>query len=203
MPMFPGVEACPDCRWSCDRTGEVRRGSAVGGAPADDRADPLWSNRFRSTRHHWISRAPRHSTMPTAICFGRLPRRVENELGITVSIGLFVQQVPCQIAPTSRSREAFRLSEKAEPSPPGRSRSRCSSAWQGHAGTARRRREIRTIGGVQRMGEADLGKRYGSMGLRSTGCAADDTRKVSPHGEARASAPKLRFDGDIADSRRA
>jgi DNA polymerase-4 len=59
---------------------------------------------------------------------------------------------------------------------------------------------LRTIGALQKMSEADLARRYGSMGLRLARLShARDTRVVEPHGEAKSVSAETTFDGDIAD----
>jgi DNA polymerase-4 len=51
------------------------------------------------------------------------------------------------------------------------------------------------------MDEAELGRKYGSMGLRLARLShARDTRTVEPRGEAKSVSAETTFDGDIADA---
>ncbi len=60
---------------------------------------------------------------------------------------------------------------------------------------------IRTIGALQRIDEADLARRYGTMGLRLARLArAQDSRTVEPRGEAKSVSAETTFGEDIADA---
>ncbi|HVZ14420.1 MAG TPA: DNA polymerase IV, partial [Bauldia sp.] len=60
---------------------------------------------------------------------------------------------------------------------------------------------IRTIGALQRMDEAELARRYGSMGLRLARLShARDTRHVEPRGEAKSVSAETTFGDDISDA---
>jgi DNA polymerase-4 len=59
---------------------------------------------------------------------------------------------------------------------------------------------IHTIGALQRLDEAELTRRYGSMGLRLARLShARDTRTVDPSGDAKSVSAETTFNEDIAD----
>jgi DNA polymerase-4 len=61
---------------------------------------------------------------------------------------------------------------------------------------------LRTIGSLQRLEETELGRRYGSMGLRLARLSrAQDSRTVEPRGEAKSVSAETTFGEDIADER--
>ena len=105
MPMFEARRLCPRRPW-CGRTWRNIRASA-----AQVRALMLrsrrWSSRSRSTRRLSILPAPSGCTVcrPPRRC--AICRRVESELGITVSIGLSCNKFLAKIA--FGSRQAARL----------------------------------------------------------------------------------------------
>jgi DNA polymerase-4 len=144
-----------------------------------------------------------HNASP-ALSLARLARRIEAEIGITVSIGLAPNKFLAKIASDLRKPRGFSVIGRAEalaflePRPVG-------TIWGvGKAMQARLAADgIRTVGALQRIPEADLVRRYGAMGLRLARLSrAEDIRKVDPRGEAKSVSAETTFDEDIADGRR-
>ncbi len=144
-----------------------------------------------------------HNASP-ALSLARLARRIEAEIGITVSIGLAPNKFLAKIASDLRKPRGFSVIGRAEavaflaPRPVG-------TIWGvGKAMQARLAADgIRTVGALQRIPEADLVRRYGTMGLRLARLSrAEDGRKVDPRGEAKSVSAETTFDEDIADKRR-
>ncbi len=200
MPMFQALKACPDAvvvRPNMEKYVAVGREVRRLMLELTPLVEPLSIDEAFMD----LSGTEKLHHAPPAISLGRLARRVENELGITVSIGLSFNKFLAKIASDLEKPRGFSVIGKAEALAFLAEKPVSLIFGVGKAMQARLAADgIRTIGALQRMGEADLGKRYGSMGLRLYRLArADDTRKVSPHGEAKSVSAETTFDGDIAD----
>jgi DNA polymerase-4 len=132
----------------------------------------------------------------------RLQQRIEAEVGITVSIGLSHNKFLAKIASDLEKPRGFSVIGAAEtiaflaPKPVG-------LIWGvGKVTQARLAADgIRTIGSLQRMDEADLMRRYGSMGQSLARLAMGrDSRSVEPNGEAKSVSAETTFDTDVADA---
>lgn len=148
-----------------------------------------------------LSGTERLHKAPPALALARLQRRIEGELGISASIGLSFNKFLAKVASDLEKPRGFSVIGEAEalsflaPKP-------VSLIWGvGSAMQARLAADgIRTVGALQKMEEAELGRRYGSMGLRLAQLAnARDTRRVNPRGEAKSVSAETTFTEDIAD----
>ncbi len=138
---------------------------------------------------------------PPALALARLQKRVEDELGITVSIGLSFNKFLAKIASDMAKPRGFSVIGKGEAEtflagkPVGLIWG-VGKTTQAHLAAD----GIRTIGALQRLDEADLVRRYGSMGLRLARLShARDTRAVEPRGEAKSVSAETTFGEDIGD----
>src|SRR5262249_28044251 len=129
----------------------------------------------------------------------RFAREVERELGITVSVGLSGNKFLAKIASDLDKPRGFAILDPSEaaaflsPRP-------ISFIWGvGKASAARLAREgLRTIGDLQRIGEADLARRYGPEGLRLGRLAfGRDVRAVDPVGERKSVSAETTFSHDL------
>ncbi|MEJ0013120.1 MAG: DNA polymerase IV [Bauldia sp.] len=139
---------------------------------------------------------------PPALALARLQTKIENEVGITVSIGLSFNKFLAKVASDLRKPRGFSIIGEKEATtfladkPVGLIWG-VGKTMQAHLAAD----GIRTIGALQRMDEAELGRRYGSMGLRLARLShARDARTVEPRGEAKSVSAETTFDGDIADA---
>ncbi len=139
---------------------------------------------------------------PPALSLARLQKRIEAEIGITVSIGLSFNKYLAKVASDLEKPRGFSVIGEAEavaflaPKP-------VSLIWGvGKAMQERLARDgVRTIGALQRIEEAELVRRYGSIGVRLSRLAhARDSRTVQPHGEAKSVSAETTFGEDIADA---
>ena len=139
---------------------------------------------------------------PPALSLARLQNRIEQEVGITVSIGLSFNKFLAKVASDLSKPRGFSVIGEAEAvsflasQPVG-------LIWGvGKTMQARLAADgIRTIGALQRMEERELARRYGSMGLRLARLShARDSRTVEPRGEAKSVSAETTFDGGIADA---
>ena len=138
---------------------------------------------------------------PPALALAKLQQRIETEIGITVSIGLAFNKFLAKIASDFEKPRGFSVIGEAEATTFLASKP-VGLIW-GVGKTMQERLAadgIRLIGTLQHMDEAELGRRYGTMGLRLARLAqGDDSRSVEPHGEAKSVSNETTFDSDIAD----
>ncbi len=141
-----------------------------------------------------------HRASP-AMTLARLQRRIENEIGITVSIGLSFNMFLAKVASDLGKPRGFSLIGEAEAVAFLADRPVGLIWGVGKTFAARLAADgIRTIGALQKIEEAELGRRYGSIGLRLARLArAKDTRTVEPRGEAKSVSAETTFGEDIAD----
>ena len=138
---------------------------------------------------------------PPALSLGRLVRRIDNEIGISVSIGLSFNKFLAKLASDFEKPRGFSVIGKGEAVSFLREKPVGLIWGVGKAMQARLAADgINTIGSLQRMEEADLGRRYGSIGLRLSQLSrAEDYRQINPRGEAKSISAETTFESDIAD----
>ena len=143
-------------------------------------------------------RLHRHSP---AVTLAALAKRIEAQLGITVSIGLSHNKFLAKFSSELDKPRGFAVVGHADamevlaPRPPtaifgvGKSFAAALAADG-----------IATLGQIQAMDETDLMKRYGNMGSHVWRLArGEDSRRVDPEGEARGMSAETTFNEDIAD----
>lgn len=137
---------------------------------------------------------------PPARVLARFAQRIEKEIGITVSVGLSYCKFLAKIASDLKKPRGFAVIGEAEalaflaPRP-------VTSIWGvGKAFAAQLEADgIRTIGQLQVMEEADLMRRYGTIGQRLYRLSrGQDERRVEPDEEARSISAETTFDEDIS-----
>ena len=142
-----------------------------------------------------------HKMYP-ALSLARLARRVEAEVGVTVSVGLSHNKFLAKLASDLDKPRGFSVIGKAETLSflAGRS---VGMIW----GVGKVMREqlakdgIVTMGQVQQMTLEDLSLRYGQMGAHIWHLARGlDDRKVEPDGAAKSISAETTFDNDISDA---
>jgi DNA polymerase-4 len=138
---------------------------------------------------------------PPALALARLQKRIEDAVGITVSIGLSFNKFLAKIASDLNKPRGFSVIGRSEAEtflagkPVGLIWG-VGKTTQAHLAAD----GIRTIGALQKMAEAELVRRYGSMGLRLARLShARDTRSVEPRGEAKSVSAETTFGEDVAD----
>ncbi|MCB1494890.1 MAG: DNA polymerase IV [Bauldia sp.] len=141
-----------------------------------------------------------HHATP-AQSLARLALRIEQELHITVSVGLSFNKFLAKIASDRNKPRGFSVIGRAEAVDFLRDQP-VSLIW-GVGAKTRQRLEadgIATIGTLQRMRESDLARRYGSIGLRLSRLAnAEDSRPVNPDGVAKSVSAETTLDTDVSD----
>jgi DNA polymerase IV len=140
-----------------------------------------------------------HGTSP-ARSLGRFAKRVEDNLGISVSIGLSANKFLAKIASDMDKPRGFAVLSAHEawaflaPKP-------VSFIWGiGKAAEAKLKRDgFHTVADLQHAEETELMRRYGSEGLRLSRLSRGlDVRRVTPEREAKTISAETTFDRDIA-----
>lgn len=203
MPMFKALKACPEAVVippNMEKYARVGREVRALMLELTPQVEPLSIDEAFLD----LSGTERLHRATPAVSLARLARRIEAEIGITVSIGLSFNKFLAKIASDLRKPRGFSVIGRNEavtflaPKPVG-------IIWDvGKAMQARLAADgIRTVGALQGLPEADLVKRYGSMGLRLARLSrAEDARKVDPRGAAKSISAETTFEDDIADPRR-
>jgi len=139
--------------------------------------------------------------MSPARALGRFARRVETEIGITVSIGLSANKFLAKIASDLDKPRGFAVLGKGEAvaflagKPVG-------FIWGvGKASAARLQRDgFNTVADLQRAEESDLMRRYGVEGRRLFRLSRGiDDRSVDPERETKSVSAETTFNDDISD----
>ena len=200
MPMFLALKACPDAviirpnfeKYSAAGR-EVRR--------LMEELTPLVEPISIDEAFMDLAGTEAAHKAPPALALATLEKRIENAVGITVSIGLSFNKFLAKIASDLNKPRGFSVIGEAEAvnflaaKPVG-------LIWGvGKAMQARLAADgLRTIGALQRLDAAELGRRYGSMGIRLARLSrAEDSRTVEPRREAKSVSAETTFGEDIAD----
>ena len=199
MPMFKALEACPDAVViKPDMEKYARVGRQVRTMMQD--LTPLVQPLSIDEAFLDLSGTELLHHEPPARVLARFARRVEAEVGISVSVGLSYCKFLAKIASDLKKPRGFAVIGEAEalsflaPRP-------VSAIWGvGKAFAAQLEADgIRTIGQLQTMEEGDLMRRYGTLGQRLYRLArGKDERRVEPDEEARSVSAETTFDDDVS-----
>lgn len=198
MPMFKALEACPEAvviKPNMEKYARVGRQVRAMMQELTPLVEPLSIDEAfldlsgTDLLHH----------DPPARVLARFARRVEAEVGITVSVGLSYCKFLAKIASDLKKPRGFAVIGEAEARTFLAPRSVTSIWGVGKAFAKQLEADgIRTIGQLQTMEEGDLMRRYGTMGQRLFRLSRGmDERRVEPDEEARSISAETTFDDDI------
>src|SRR5438874_10774713 len=201
MPMFKALAACPDAVVVRPDMAKYRE---VGRAVRDEmrRLTPLVEPLSIDEAFLDLSgTAGLHHAAPAQL-LASLARRVEDEFGITASIGLSHNKFLAKLASDLDKPRGFAVIGQAEArgfladKPVG---------WLWGVGGAMQRRlaadGIMRIGQLSALDPREVGQRYGRIGIRLAQLArGDDNRRVDPEGRARSISAETTFARDEADA---
>ena len=140
-----------------------------------------------------------HGSMP-ALTLARLVNQIEEEIGITASIGLSHNKFLAKVASDLEKPRGFSVIGREE-TLSFLERQPVSIIWGvGKALQKSLNRDgIHTVGQLQNMEKNDLMKRYGSMGSRLFHLSrGEDKRTIKPHGDAKSISSETTFNEDIS-----
>jgi DNA polymerase-4 len=202
MPMFEARRLCPDAvvlRPNMQKYAKVGRDVRALMLALTPQVEPLSIDEAFLD----LTGTERLHGMPAAKSLAQFARRVESEIGITVSIGLSANKFLAKIASDLDKPRGFSILSQAEavaflaPRP-------VTFIWGiGKAsGAALAREGYRVISDLQRADEAELKRRFGSEGQRLWRLACGiDMRRVNPSREARSVSSETTFASDISGFR--
>ncbi|WEX87442.1 DNA polymerase IV [Sinorhizobium garamanticum] len=199
MPMFKALEACPHAvvikpnMEKYSRVGREVRSLMLELTPL---VQPLSIDEAFLD----LSGTERLHHDPPARTLARFAGRVEQEIGITVSIGLSYCKFLAKVASDLQKPRGFSVIGQAEAVDFLKERPVTMIWGVGKAFAATLERDgIRTIGQLQMMEEADLMRRYGTMGQRLYRLSrGQDERIVETDGEAKSVSSETTFNDDLS-----
>ena len=200
MPMFKALKACPD---AVVIKPDMKKYSAIGREIRELMLEttPLIEPLSIDEAFLDLSGTERLHGASPARTLVRLIRRIEDQIGVTASVGLSYNKSLAKIASDLDKPRGFAVI--------GRSQAQTFLADQPvgliwGVGKALQRRltgdGIRTIGQLRAFDETDLLARYGAIGKRlARFCRGEDSRRVNPHGAAKSISAETTFNADHAD----
>ena len=201
MPMFQATKACPDAviiTPDMEKYGRVGREVRTLMQELTPLVEPLSIDEaFMDLRG-----TEKLHGGPPAQTLIRLVNKIENEIGITVSIGLSHNKFRAKLASDLNKPRGFSIIGAAE-TLDFLATMPVSAIWGvGKVMQARLARDgIRHIAQLQTMDEADLARRYDSTGLRLARLArGQDSRKIAPPAAAKSISSETTFNEDLSDS---
>ena len=200
MPMFKALEACPE---AAVIKPNMKKYTPVGSEVRAMMLDltPLVEPLSIDEAFMDLSGTQSLHRGSAAETLAQLARRVEDELSISVSIGLSYNKFLAKIASDLDKPRGFAAVGPAEArtfladKPAG-------MLWGVGAAMQKRlaRDGIATIGALARLDEATLVARYGKIGKRLHLCArGEDDRPVDPDREAKSISSEITLDEDVSD----
>ncbi|MCL6706657.1 DNA polymerase IV [Pseudomonas sp. R2.Fl] len=200
MPMFKALEACPEAIViKPDMEKYVRVGRQVRQLMLE--LTPLVQPLSIDEAFLELKGTEMLHHEPPARVLARFARRIEQEIGITLSIGLSYCKFLAKVASDLRKPRGFSVIGEAEATAFLAERPVTTIWGVGKAfATTLERDGIRTIGQLQTMEEADLMRRYGSIGQRLARLARGiDDREVHPNEPAKSVSAETTFFDDISN----
>ena len=199
MPMFKALELCPD---AVVVRPDMEKYATVGRQVRQMMMDltPLVQPLSIDEAFLELAGTERLHHDPPARILAKFAKRVETELGITISVGLSYCKFLAKVASDLEKPRGFSVIGEKEalgflaPRPVG-------TIWGvGKAFNSTLEADgIRTIGQLQQMEEGDLMRRYGSMGQRLYRLARGiDDRDVHPNDPAKSVSAETTFFDDIS-----
>lgn len=199
MPMFKALEACPQAVViKPDMEKYVRVGREVRAMMQE--LTPLVQPLSIDEAFLDLSGTERLHHDPPARTLARFAKRVEQEIGITVSVGLSYCKFLAKVASDLQKPRGFSVIGQAEAVDFLKAKPVTLIWGVGKAFAATLERDgIRAIGQLQTMEEADLMRRYGTMGRRLYRLSRGlDERSVEIDGEAKSVSSETTFNDDLA-----
>ncbi len=201
MPMFKALEACPEAvviKPNMEKYARVGREVRQMMRDLTPLVEPISIDEAFLD----LSGTERLHKAPPAVVLARFARRVEEEIGITASIGLSYCKYLAKVASDLEKPRGFSVICEAEAldflhdKPVG-------MVWGvGKAFAAKLESDgIRTIGQLQTMEEGTLMKAYGTMGQRLYRLSrGQDSRKVEPDHDMKSVSAETTFDTDLSSA---
>ncbi|UWF60005.1 DNA polymerase IV [Brucella sp. 2716] len=199
MPMFKALEACPDAvviKPNMEKYARVGREVRQMMRDLTPLVEPISIDEAFLD----LSGTERLHKAPPAVVLARFSKRVENEIGITASIGLSYCKYLAKVASDLEKPRGFSVIGEAEALDFLRDKP-VGMIWGVGKGFAAKLESdgIRTIGQLQTMEEGALMKAYGTMGQRLYRLSrGQDSRKVEPDHDMKSVSAETTFNTDLS-----
>ncbi|OEI83617.1 DNA polymerase IV [Brucella sp. BO3] len=199
MPMFKALEACPDAvviKPNMEKYARVGREVRQMMRDLTPLVEPISIDEAFLD----LSGTERLHKAPPAVVLARFSKRVENEVGITASIGLSYCKYLAKVASDLEKPRGFSVIGEAEALDFLRDKPVGMIWGVGKAFAAKLESDgIRTIGQLQTMEEGALMKAYGTMGQRLYRLSrGQDSRKVEPDHDMKSVSAETTFNTDFS-----
>ncbi|ENS70691.1 DNA polymerase IV [Brucella melitensis] len=199
MPMFKALEACPDAvviKPNMEKYARVGREVRQMMRDLTPLVEPISIDEAFLD----LSGTERLHKAPPAVVLARFSKRVENEIGITASIGLSYCKYLAKVASDLEKLRGFSVIGEAEALDFLRDKPVGMIWGVGKAFAAKLESDgIRTIGQLQTMEEGALMKAYGTMGQRLYRLSrGQDSRKVEPDHDMKSVSAETTFNTDLS-----
>jgi len=200
MPMFKALKACPD---AVVIKPDMDKYTAIGGQVRDIMKEltPLVEPLSIDEAFMDLRGTERLHHATPAESLARLSHRIENDIGISVSIGLSHNKFLAKLASDLNKPRGFSVIGAAE-TVSFLAGLPVSAIWGvGKAMQQKLARDgISTIAQLQKLSDVDLARRYDSLGLRLAQLArGEDRRKVQPFSPAKSISSETTFQEDLCD----
>ncbi|EEX60533.1 DNA polymerase IV [Brucella abortus bv. 2 str. 86/8/59] len=199
MPMFKALEACPDAvviKPNMEKYARVGREVRQMMRDLTPLVEPISIDEAFLD----LSGTELLHKAPPAVVLARFSKRVENEIGITASIGLSYCKYLAKVASDLEKPRGFSVIGEAEALDFLRDKPVGMIWGVGKAFAAKLESDgIRTIGQLQTMEEGALMKAYGTMGQRLYRLSrGQDSRKVEPDHDMKSVSAETTFNTDLS-----
>ena len=202
MPMFKALEACPEAvvvKPNMEKYARVGREVRQLMHELTPLVEPISIDEAFLD----LEGTERLHRAPAALVLARFAKRVEDEIGITISVGLSYCKYLAKIASDLQKPRGFSVIGEAEALDFLRDKP-VSMIWGvGKSFNAKLESDgIRTIGQLQTMDEGSLMKAYGTMGQRLFRLSrGQDSRKVEPEHDMKSVSAETTFNKDLSQER--
>ena len=199
MPMFKALDACPEAiviKPNMEKYVTVGRQVRAMMQALTPLVEPISIDEAFLD----LSGTERLHGRPAALVLADFSRKVEREVGISVSVGLSYCKFLAKVASDLEKPRGFSIVGKGE-ALEFLAAKPVSTIWGvGKSFAAALERDgIRTIGQLQTMEQSELMRRYGTMGDRLYRLSrGQDSRRVDPSHDAKSVSAETTFDTDLA-----
>ena len=200
MPMFQALKLCPEAIVIKPRGQHYAQVSRQIRALMD-RMTPLIEPLSLDEAFLDLTGTARLHHAPPAVLLARLLRQMEDDIGLTGSVGLSHNKFLAKIASDLDKPRGFSVIGRAETADflKGRSVRMIWGVGQATQETLERA-GVRTFDDLLRWDRADLDRRFGAMGGRLWHLArGQDNRRVNPHEQLKSISAETTFDTDTGD----
>lgn len=202
MPMFKALAACPDAVVIKPEHGKyTKEGYKIRDMMRE--ITPLVEPLSIDEAFLDLSGTERLHNAPPAHTLLRLQRKIWDEVGITVSIGLSHNKFLAKTASDLEKPDGFAVIGKAETMDFLAKRPVRAIYGVGPAFAKKLQRDgLHTLNDIRQRGDKAMAQRYGDMGYHLSRLSrGEDTRRVNPVGERKSVSSETTFNADINDSR--